>query len=63
MPVSDDDLIHAMFDADEWVARTARRLYDERHANDPKPERPSHCEECFEGCPKCHPEWFRTLKS
>jgi hypothetical protein len=63
MPLSDNELIHAMFDQDADVASAAKRLYNERHANDLKPAEPPHCEECFEGCPKCQPEWFRKLKS
>jgi hypothetical protein len=36
----------------------ARRIFDKRHANDPKPAEPAHCAECFEGCPKCRSAEF-----
>ncbi len=54
--VTDDELIHAMFDRDPAIARIAKQLYDERHAGDPKLPEPPHCDECFEGCPKCQPK-------
>jgi hypothetical protein len=51
--LTDDELITAMFDADPWIGKKAVTLFNERHAGDPQPSEPKHCEECFEGCPKC----------
>lgn len=56
--VTDDDLIAAMFGRDKFLAQVAKRIYDKRHENDPQPIGPSHCGECFEGCPKCKPDEF-----
>ena len=51
--LTDDELIQAMFHRDTAIALMAKRLYDERHADDRQPKEPAHCAECFEGCPKC----------
>jgi hypothetical protein len=51
--MTDDELILAMFDRDPAIARIAKRMYDAKHAGDPVPREPAHCDECFEGCPKC----------
>ena len=51
--ISDNDLIRAMFMSDPELAACAKRIFDKRHASDPQPREPRHCDECFEGCPKC----------
>lgn len=53
MPYTDDDLIFAIFGADPAIARKAVEIYKKIHAGDPQPKEPKHCDECFEGCPKC----------
>jgi len=58
----DEMLVMAMFSEDSAVAAIAKRLYDKRHVNDPQPQEPEHCSECFEGCPKCQPERFARGK-
>jgi hypothetical protein len=60
-PATDDELIRAMFGHDRAVATLAKRIYDRRHADDPKPAEPAHCAECFEGCPKCQGPTARLL--
>jgi hypothetical protein len=52
--LTDDELIGAMFAHDPAVARIAKRIFDKRHAGESVRE-PAHCDECFEGCPKCQP--------
>lgn len=59
--MTDDDLFHAMFSSDPVIASAAKALYDFRHASDPPAPEPPHCEECFEGCPKCQPEQFSGI--
>ena len=49
------DLFRAMFHPDPAIGRRAKELWDRAHANDPQPKEPPHCDECFEGCPKCDP--------
>ena len=53
--MSDDDLITLMVSKNENAALLARQLWDRKHAGDPPPAEPPHCDECFEGCPKCQP--------
>lgn len=48
-----DSMIGAMFGSDRAVADKAKRMWDEIHANDPKPTEPRHCENCFDGCSLC----------
>lgn len=38
--MTDDELIIAMFDQDQAIARKAKELYDKRHAPDEAPPRP-----------------------
>lgn len=42
----------------------ARAFWDREHPDDrigaAPPDGPDHCEHCFEGCYRCHPEWFPT---
>jgi hypothetical protein len=52
---SEDLVFKLLFHPDNDVAREAKQVYDARHANDPKIQEPAHCDECFEGCPKCQP--------
>jgi hypothetical protein len=54
--VPDEQLIEAMFSRDPFIAGAAKRLYDIRHAADPVPAEPAHCDKCFEGCPECQPK-------
>jgi len=54
--MTDDELIRAMFHPDRFIAAKAKQIYDARHAADPQPKEPRHCDECFEGCPKCEPK-------
>ena len=54
----DDLLIKLMFHRDRDVAKEAKAAFDARHADDPKLPEPAHCDECFEGCPKCQPGMF-----
>jgi hypothetical protein len=51
--LTDDELIAAMLGRDTGIARIAKRIYDARHAGDFLLPEPLHCDECFEGCPKC----------
>ena len=61
--VTDDELIDAMFSRNSAIGRVAVSLYKARHATDQPPKEPTHCAECFEGCPKCRPEWFPKGKT
>ena len=46
--LTDDELTQAMFHQDTAIALLAKRIYDERHADDPQPKEPAHCAEASE---------------
>jgi len=58
--LTEEMLITAMLHPDVAIARIARQLWDRRHGADPEPATPAHCDECFEGCPKCDPGGWLT---
>lgn len=51
--LTDDDLVEVMLGPDAAFATVATRIFIKRHADDPPIREPAHCDECFEGCPKC----------
>jgi len=48
----DDILIRAMFSPDRTIADYAKRRFLSSHP-EPAIREPTHCSECFKGCPKC----------
>ena len=60
-----DSLFKALFGCSHqhttFPLTPAKKMFDARHAGDPKPQEPAHCDDCFEGCPKCQPSKFEYV--